>query len=225
MKVGDLLKKLRTDKDLSLDDVAKQLGLARQTLYKYETGLITNIPLTRIEELAKIYNVTPGYIMGWEDENEEPILENIPGIILPVKMKKIPILGTIACGEPIFAEENYEGYFMLDTNLPVADFVLRAKGDSMIDADIAEGDLVFFRKTGDVDNGSIAAVIIEDEATLKKVYKSDNTLILQPCNSSYAPIVLSEDDHKNIRILGEMVGVYSKRNYWLILGDYYGTIF
>ena len=225
MKVGDLLKKLRTDKDLSLDDVAKQLGLARQTLYKYETGLITNIPLTRIEELAKIYNVTPGYIMGWEDENEEPILENIPGIILPVKMKKIPILGTIACGEPIFAEENYEGYFMLDTNLPTADFVLRAKGDSMIDADITEGDLVFFRKTGDVDNGAIAAVIIEDEATLKKVYKSDSTLILQPCNASYAPIVLSEDDHKNVRILGEMVGVYSKRSYWLILGDYYGTIF
>ena len=210
MEVGELLKKLRTEKDLSLDDVAKQLGLARQTLYKYETGLITNIPLTRIEELAKIYNVTPGYITGWEDDDID--LSKVPGIILPVKMKKIPILGTIACGEPIFAEENYEGYFMLDTNLPVADFVLKAKGDSMIDADIYEGDLVFFRRKSDVDNGSIAAVIIEDEATLKKIYKSDNTLILQPCNSSYAPIVLSENDHKSIRILGEMVGVYSKRN-------------
>lgn len=210
MEVGELLKKLRIEKDLSLDDVAKQLGLARQTLYKYETGLITNIPLTRIEELAKIYNVTPGYITGWEDDDID--LSKIPGIILPVKMKKIPILGTIACGEPIFAEENYEGYFMLDSNLPVADFVLRAKGDSMIDADIYEGDLVFFRRKSDVDNGSIAAVIIEDEATLKKVYKNENTLILQPCNSNYAPIVLSEDDHKSIRILGEMIGVYSKRN-------------
>lgn len=212
MKVGELLKKLRTDKDLSLDDVAKQLGLARQTLYKYETGLITNIPLTRIEELAKIYNVTPGYIMGWEDENEDPILENIPGIILPIKMKKIPILGTIACGEPIFAEENYEGYFMLDENLPVADFVLKAKGDSMVEANIFDGDLVFFKKQSDVDNGDIAAVIIDDEATLKKIYKNESNLILQPCNSNYVPIVLSEDDHKNIRILGEMVGVYSKRN-------------
>lgn len=210
MEVGELLKKLRIEKDLSLDDVAKQLGLARQTLYKYETGLITNIPLTRIEELAKIYNVTPGYITGWEDDDVD--LSKIPGIILPVKMKKIPILGTIACGEPIFAEENYEGYFMLDTNLPVADFVLKAKGDSMVEANIFDGDLVFFKKQSDVDNGSIAAVIIEDEATLKKVYKNENTLILQPCNSNYAPIVLSEDDHKNIRILGEMVGVYSKRS-------------
>lgn len=210
MEVGELLKKLRIEKDLSLDDVAKQLGLARQTLYKYETGLITNIPLTRIEELAKIYNVTPGYITGWEDDDID--LSKIPGIILPVKMKKIPILGTIACGEPIFAEENYEGYFMIDTNLPVADFVLKAKGDSMIDANIFDGDLVFFKKQSDVDNGSIAAVIIEDEATLKKIYKNESNLILQPCNSNYVPIVLSEDDHKNIRILGEMVGVYSKRN-------------
>lgn len=210
MEVGELLKKLRTEKDLSLDDVAKQLGLARQTLYKYETGLITNIPLTRIEELAKIYNVTPGYIMGWEDDDVD--LSKIPGIILPVKMKKIPILGTIACGEPIFAEENYEGYFMLDTNLPNSDFVLRAKGDSMIDANIFDGDLVFFKKKDDVDNGSIAAVLVDDEATLKKIYKNESNLILQPCNSNYAPIVLSENDHKNIRILGEMVGVYSKRN-------------
>lgn len=210
MEVGELLKKLRTEKDLSLDDVAKQLGLARQTLYKYETGLITNIPLTRIEELAKIYNVTPGYITGWEDDDVD--LSKIPGIILPVKMKKIPILGTIACGEPIFAEENYEGYFMLDTNLPEADFILKAKGDSMIDADIHEGDLVFFRRKSVVDNGTIAAVIIEDEATLKKIYKNEHSIVLQPCNSNYAPIVLSENDHKNIMVLGEMVGVYSKRN-------------
>ena len=203
----------KSELNLSYQDMSDKTGLSKSTLQRYITGDIRNLGLDKLEILAKALDVTPGYLMGWEDENEDPILENIPGIILPVKMKKIPILGTIACGEPIFAEENYEGYFMLDTNLPVADFVLRAKGDSMIDADIAEGDLVFFRKTGDVDNGSIAAVIIEDEATLKKVYKSDSTLILQPCNASYAPIVLSEDDHKNVRILGEMVGVYSKRSY------------
>ena len=210
MEVGELLKKLRIEKDLSLDDVAKQLGLARQTLYKYETGLITNIPLTRIEELAKIYNVTPGYITGWEDDDVD--LSKIPGIILPVKMKKIPILGTIACGEPIFAEENYEGYFMLDENLPRADFVLKAKGNSMIEADIFDGDLVFFKKQSDVDNGDIAAVIIDDEATLKKVNKSNDILVLQPCNSSYEPIVVSKADHKSVRIIGQMIGVYSNRS-------------
>ena len=202
----------KTELNLSYQDMSDKTGLSKSTLQRYITGDIRNLGLDKLEILAKALDVTPSYLMGWEDENEEPILENIPGIILPVKMKKIPILGTIACGEPIFAEENYEGYFMLDTNLPVADFVLRAKGDSMIDADINEGDLVFFRRKSDVDNGSIAAVIIEDEATLKKVYKNESNLILQPCNSNYAPIVLSEDDHKSIRILGEMVGVYSKRN-------------
>lgn len=202
----------KTELNLSYQDMSDKTGLSKSTLQRYITGDIRNLGLDKLEILAKALDVTPSYLMGWEDENEEPILENIPGIILPVKMKKIPILGTIACGEPIFAEENYEGYFMLDTNLPVADFVLKAKGDSMIDADIYEGDLVFFRRKSDVENGSIAAVIIEDEATLKKVYKNESNLILQPCNSNYAPIVLSEDDHKNIRILGEMVGVYSKRN-------------
>ena len=202
----------KTELNLSYQDMSDKTGLSKSTLQRYITGDIRNLGLDKLEILAKALDVTPSYLMGWEDENEEPILENIPGIILPVKMKKIPILGTIACGEPIFAEENYEGYFMLDTNLPVADFVLRAKGDSMIDADINEGDLVFFRRKSDVDNGSIAAVIIEDDATLKKVYKNESNLILQPCNSNYAPIVLSEDDHKSIRILGEMIGVYSKRN-------------
>lgn len=212
MKVGDLLKKLRTDKDLSLDNVAKQLGLARQTLYKYETGLITNIPLTRIEELAKIYNVTPGYIMGWEDENEKPILKNIPGIIPIKKLKKIPILGTIACGDPILAVENIDDYFSADADIVTGDFALKCKGDSMIEANIFEGDIVFFKETPIVENGQIAAVIIDDEATLKKFFKTESSVILQPCNSNYDPIVVSKDDNKSVRIIGQMVGVYSKRS-------------
>lgn len=212
MTIGALLKKLRTDKNLSLDDVAKKLGLARQTLYKYETGLITNIPLTRIEELAKIYNVSPGYIMGWEEDDDDIDLSKIPGIILPARMKKIPILGTIACGDPIFAQENYDGYFMLDSSLPEADFVLKAKGDSMIDANIFDGDLVFLRKQSDVDNGKISAVLIGDEATLKRVNKNDDVIVLQPCNSNYSPIVINKEDHEDVIILGEMVGVYSSRN-------------
>ena len=149
--------------------------------------------------------------MGWEDENNEPILENIPGIITPIKMKRIPILGTISCGKPIFADQNYDGYFMIDTNLPEADFVLKAKGDSMIEANIFEGDFVFFRKQRDVDNGTIAAVLIDEEATLKRVNKSNDVLILQPCNKNYEPLIYSKDDDKNIVILGQMVGVYSNR--------------
>ena len=219
-KFGTILKNLREEINLSQQELADRLNVTRQTVSNYETN--KRLPNKEMFEIiADFFNVDMDYLYGMSDvknkyqsliNNSNIDLASIPGIILPVKMKKIPILGTIACGEPIFAEENYEGYFMLDTNLPVADFVLRAKGDSMIDADIYEGDLVFFRRKSDVDNGSIAAVIIEDEATLKKIYKNESNLILQPCNSNYAPIVLSEDDHKSIRILGEMIGVYSKRN-------------
>lgn len=212
MDFKDKIKINRENLGYTLEELAKLVGVSAPTIQRYESGEIKNVRRDKIANLAKALNVSPSYLMGWEDENEEPILENIPGIILPVKMKKIPILGTIACGEPIFAEENYEGYFMLDTNLPVADFVLKAKGDSMVEANIFDGDLVFFKKQSDVDNGSIAAVLIEDEATLKKIYKSDNTLILQPCNSHYDPIIISEKDHKSVRILGQMIGVYSNRS-------------
>lgn len=212
MSIGERIKKRRQELNLSVEDVAKVLNKNRATVYRYESDEIENMPTSVLEPLSKILNTTPAYLMGWEDENSDPILENIPGIITPVKLKKIPILGTIACGNPILAEENYDGYFMIDENLPYSDFVLRAKGDSMIDANIHEGDLVFFRKQNDVDNGTIAAVLIEDEATLKRVNKSNDTLILQPCNTNYNPIIINKSDNKKVLILGQMVGVYSKRS-------------
>lgn len=212
MSIGERIKKRRQELNLSVEDIAKVLNKNRATVYRYESDEIENMPTSVLEPLSKILNTTPAYLMGWEDENSDPILENIPGIITPVKLKKIPILGTIACGKPILAEENYDGYFMIDENLPYSDFVLRAKGDSMIDANIHEGDLVFFRKQNDVDNGTIAAVLIDDEATLKRVNKSNDTLILQPCNTNYNPIIINKSDNKKVLILGQMVGVYSKRS-------------
>ena len=208
----NMIKDRRVELNMSQRELAKLTNLNNSTLSRYE-NFEREFPINDLPKFAKALNLDVNYLLGVEDKNSDDVdLSKIPGIILPVKMKKIPILGTIACGEPIFAEENYEGYFMLDTNLPEADFILKAKGDSMIDADIYEGDLVFFRRKSVVDNGTIAAVIIEDEATLKKLYKNEHTIVLQPCNSNYAPIVLSENDHKNIMVLGEMVGVYSKRN-------------
>ncbi len=202
----------KSELNLSYQDMSEKTGLSKSTLQRYITGDIRNLGLDKLEILAKALDVTPSYLMGWEDENSEPILENIPGIITPVKMKRIPILGTIACGNPIFADQNYDGYFMIDSNLPEADFVLKAKGDSMIEANIFEGDFVFFRKQRDVDNGTIAAVLIDEEATLKRINKSNDVIILQPCNKNYEPLIYSKDDDKNIVILGQIVGVYSNRS-------------
>lgn len=212
MDFKDKIKFNREKLGYTLEELSKLVGVSAPTIQRYESGEIKNVRRDKISKLAKALNISPAYLMGWEDENSDPILENIPGIITPVKLKKIPILGTIACGKPILAEENYDGYFMIDENLPYSDFVLRAKGDSMIDANIHEGDLVFFRKQNDVDNGTIAAVLIDDEATLKRVNKSNNTLILQPCNTNYNPIIINKSDNKKVLILGQMVGVYSKRS-------------
>lgn len=211
MNIGNRIKRKRLENNLTLEELGKKADVSRATMQRYESGKITNIPSDRIERISEALGVSPAFIMGWEDENNEPILENIPGIITPIKMKRIPILGTISCGKPIFADQNYDGYFMIDTNLPEADFVLKAKGDSMIEANIFEGDFVFFRKQRDVDNGTIAAVLIDEEATLKRVNKSNDVLILQPCNKNYEPLIYSKDDDKNIIILGQMIGVYSNR--------------
>lgn len=212
MDFKDKIKFNREKLGYTLEELSKLVGVSAPTIQRYESGEIKNVRRDKIAKLAKALDVTPSYLMGWEDENSEPILENIPGIITPIKMKRIPILGTISCGNPIFADQNYDGYFMIDTNLPEADFVLKAKGDSMIEANIFESDFVFFRKQRDVDNGTIAAVLIDEEATLKRVNKTNDVIILQPCNKNYEPLIYSKDDDKNIVILGQMVGVYSNRS-------------
>lgn len=206
----DRFREVIANKDITQTELSKITGITQSSISDWLNGKY--LPKQdKIDILAKALGVSPAYLMGWEDENNEPILENIPGIITPIKMKRIPILGTISCGKPIFADQNYDGYFMIDTNLPEADFVLKAKGDSMIEANIFEGDFVFFRKQRDVDNGTIAAVLIDEEATLKRVNKSNDVLILQPCNKNYEPLIYSKDDDKNIIILGQMIGVYSNR--------------
>ena len=210
LKLYENIKELRNSLGLSQEELAKKVGYKdRTSIAKIEAGKV-DLSQSKIYEFAKALNTTPSDLMGWEEPELD--LSSIPDVILPVRMKKIPILGEIACGEPIFAEENYEGFFLLDKNLPEADFILTAKGDSMIEANIHSGDLVFLRVTQDVENGTIAAVLIEDDATLKRVNKSDGTLILQPCNNKYPPIIITEEDHKNVRILGEKIGVYSERN-------------
>ncbi|MEB3428842.1 transcriptional repressor LexA [Citroniella saccharovorans] len=200
--IGDRINKKRLEKGMTLEELGKKVGVSKVTIHKYESKVITNIPSDRIEAMAKALDVSPAYLMGWDDEKD---LSDIPGIILPEKLKKIPILGVIACGEPIFAEENYDGYFMLDQNLPQADFILKAKGDSMIDMGIHEGDLVFLRQQPMVENGEVGAVLIDNEATLKKIYINEHEIILQPCNRNYPPIVVKTGD---IKIMGKLVGYY-----------------
>lgn len=133
---------------------------------------------------------------------------SISNIIPLPKTKKLPLLGTIACGEPILADENIEEYIETPDNIR-ATFCLRCKGDSMINARIYDGDIVYIREQPDVENGEIGAVIINDEATLKRIYKYKNKIVLQPENTAYEPLVYVNEELDTIRILGKAVAFTS----------------
>lgn len=199
------LKKLRKERGLTLDDLARALGTSRQTIHRYENGVIANVPPEKVEQLARALGVTPSMLMGWgESVNTEELG------IMPITVKRLPILGEIACGDPIYASEEHESYACADSGLD-ADFCLRAHGDSMVGARILDGDIVFIRSQSSVDNGEIAAVIINDEATLKRVYyyPNEEKLILSPENPKYAPLVYIKDELNDIKILGKAVAFQS----------------
>ncbi len=199
------LKTLRRAKKITLDELALAVGTSKQTIHRYENGIISNIPPEKVERLAAALDTTPSELMGWSKPGI-PKYENI----VPLKTKKLPILGEIACGEPIYAREEYESFAAADARLD-ADFCLKANGDSMTGARIFDGDTVFIRSQESVDNGEIAAVIINDEATLKRVYfyPEESKLILTPENPKYAPLVFMGAELDQIKIIGKAVAFQS----------------
>lgn len=200
LSITDKLLTLMKEKNYSYADLEKLTSYSRSTLQRYFTGNTEKIPLDLIEEIAPIFGVTAAYLAGWEDE-----IPAYPGI-MPVEKKRFPFLGEIACGEPIYADEEHNVWLESDSSIK-ADFCLRCKGDSMTGDNINDGDVVFIRKQDTVNNGDIACVIIDDEATLKHIYLSDNTVSLVSSNLSYPPLVYKEDDCKTIKILGKAVAL------------------
>lgn len=207
MALKDNIKHKRKEHDLTLEEVAKVVGVTRQTVQKYESGVVSNIPSDKIELLAEVLRCTPAYLMGWEDEETSDIL-SVPGFEPPPKTYKVPRLGTIACGLPILAEENHEGYDEVPDDIR-CDFTLKCKGDSMIDLRIRDGDVVYIRKQSDVDNGEVAAVIIDGEATLKKVFKLSKRLVLRAANPMFEDLEYEGEELKYITIAGKVVGFTS----------------
>lgn len=206
------IKSRRLELSMTQKELADKTGYkTKGAISKIEQGE-RDLSQSQIAIFAKALKTTPQYLMGWQDESGKPILDKVPGINVTKNLIRVPILGHIQCGMPVLSEANYEGYFKLDPDLCEADFSLVADGDSMIDANIHDGDTVFFKETPDVESGTIAAVLLDDETTLKKVVKMDDMLILQPANDNYKPIVIKDGDYSNVMILGRMVGVFSKRD-------------
>jgi len=189
------------------EDIQSKTGvyISHSSLQKYVSGE-REAPKSKLEILAN-YCQKPLYWFYLED-GQEPDFSSVKEETASVS--QIPILGVIRAGEPIYAAENIIGYRTVETERIKNGeyFYLLVKGDSMLGSRIMEGDLVLVRCQEEVENGEIAAVIMErEEATLKRVYRTNGQLILQPDNPKYKPLVFNKGD---VRILGKVVEVVFK---------------
>ncbi len=201
----DRIKSRRTELGLTVEELAHKMGYKdKSSISKIENGK-ADIPQSKIAAFADALQTTPAYLMGWE-EQPEPKKPTIPPGFEPMpKMKKIPLIGSIACGEPITAEQNIEKMVDVPENIR-CDFSLTCHGDSMVDAGIHDKDVVYIRIQPEVENGEIAAVRIDGEATLKRVYYNPGTLTLMPANPAYAPMIYTGSQLEEVHIEGKAVG-------------------
>lgn len=204
MTIGEKIRKERKALGLTQTELGELLNVKKNAVSKWECGRVEDIPASKIKSMANLFGVSASYLI--DDEQEYLTYDNL----FPVELKQFPMLGEIACGKPIYAEESKDTYVLAGSEIK-ADFCLRCKGDSMINARIYDGDIVFVRKQSMVETGEIAAVIIDEEVTLKRVYyyPDKNKIVLNAENPNYEPCVYSDEELNSVRILGKAVGVYS----------------
>lgn len=197
----------RIEKGITLAQVADKLGVTEATAQRYERGNIKSIPYEHMCAYGEMLNCSPAYLMGWE-ENSSGMLDNI----YPIELKCFPLLGEIACGKPKYTNEDRESYIMAGTDIK-ADFCLKAKGDSMMNARIFDGDIVFIREQDIVENGEIAAVVVnnDSEATLKRLfyYKEKSLLILKAENPTFEDLIFQGEELNDVHILGRAIAFQS----------------
>ena len=194
---------------LSQSELCDKADINKGALSSYLSGRYFPKQIA-LEKLSSVLNVSISYLMGFDvPTSESSVNQPLPSNIMVPAGRQIPILGTICAGNGIHCEENFEGYFLVDRSIK-ADYCLRVKGDSMIDANIYDGDVAFLKKDFDFVDGEIYAVCYgaEDSASLKKLYKADDKIMLQPCNSDYTSVFIDADD---VVIVGECIGTYHAR--------------
>lgn len=207
---ASVIKRLRIERGITQEQLASMLKISRSTVGMYETGS-REPDFETCEAIADIFNVDMDFLLGRSNvERKDPVypVNSIPPGFEPLpKMVKRPLVGSIACGEPITAEENIEDYVDVPESTQ-CDFCQRCKGDSMIDAGIHDGDVVYIHIQSQVENGQIAAVRIDGEATLKRVFWNEQTQTLQLLaeNRNFAPLVYTGPILETVHIEGKAVG-------------------
>lgn len=210
---SDRLQEALNFRNMKQADLSRLTGIDKASISLYLKGKYAPKG-DKLYKIALALGVSPQWLSGFNVpmvESVEPLNNKpaVPDNIIPLpKFKKVPLIGAIACGEPILAVENIDSYINMAEDIN-ADFALKCKGDSMINARIFDGDYVYIRTQEDVDDGEIAAVLIGDEATLKRVHKYPGKLVLSPCNPMYNDLVYRNEELNDIRILGKAVAFLS----------------
>lgn len=209
--VANRLRYAMTVRGISQSELVRLTDIGKSSISTYLSGAYE--PKQRnIYKLAHALRVNEAWLMGHDVPMETTTVQqpdfnifSIPGVEMLPKVNKVPIVGTIACGQPLLAEQNVEGYAGVPEDIH-ADFALRCKGDSMIGARIYDGDIVYIRQQPDVEDGEIAAVLIDNEATLKRVYKiGSDRLELRAENPSFATLRYQGEELNTVRIMGKAV--------------------
>lgn len=200
------IKKYMNQYNKKRNEICEYLGIPYTTFSDWINAK-TYPRIDKIEMLANYFGIEKSDLVEEKDNTDNYFsFDNI----FKIEKKKFRLLGAVACGEPIYADEDRESYIMAGTDIK-ADFCLKCQGDSMINARIYDGDIVFIRKQDIVNNGEIAVVLINDEATLKRFfyYKEKNMVILKPENSKYDDIILVGEELNQVRVLGKAVAFQS----------------
>lgn len=206
-KVDTFANRLKTAleaKQMTQTDLANASGVSKSSISHYVKGSWEG-KQDAVYALARALNVSESWLMGYDTSPDRTETVIPPGFDPLPPMKKVPLIGQIACGEPITAEENIQDYVDVPAQYH-CDFCLKCVGDSMIEANINDGDIVYIRKQPTVENGDIAAVRIGEEATLKRVYLDGECVVLAPANSKYPPRSYRGQELENIHIEGKAVG-------------------
>ena len=221
------LKQIMAERNLRQSDILEKaqpfcnmyhIKLGKSDLSQFENGKV--VPgQWKLTILGLALNVSEAWLMGFDVPMQRGNNSDMDGLfkasnIIPLPpTHKVPLIGTIACGTPILAEENIEGYEECP-NFVHADFALRCKGDSMINARIFDGDIVFIHIQSEVENGEIAAVQIDDDgeydATLKRFYCLDKKITLRAENPTFSDIVLTGENMNRVHIAGKAVYFLSR---------------
>lgn len=208
--MGEVIKALRLERNMTQEQFAKVFNISSSTVGMWENS--KRSPSNEMQDsIADYFNVDMDFLHGRTliRNRVRDFGDHIPSNIIPIpEMKKVPMLGAVACGEPIYMDEVRGEYYPMDSSIH-ADFCLKARGDSMTGARIYDGDIVFIQSSPVVENGQIAAVAIDDEATLKYFYQYGDTVVLRPANAKYEEMTYSREDLDHLRILGRAVAFQS----------------